>query len=371
MAAFIEQSNWTMALERASTAQTIFLLGATDTGKTTFLAWLANALHDRGRGVAIVDADVGQSSVGPPTTIGFGLVTHPLRAARELAPRGLYFVGSMSPRSHLLPLIVGTKRMVDRGHALGVDHVLVDTTGLIGGDVGRALKQHKISLVSPDLILCLQRAGECESILRAYRHCHRPQVVRLEASSACRRRGVEERRLYRENRLRRYFASARPLTLQVDELNIVDAPIWGGVPLKASEQAHLVGRGLSGVLWAEQNGDELLLITQERLSSQRVAEIEQAEGMRVRTWMASELPGTLLGLLDKGGETLGLGLLQGIDFAHPTMAMLAPRCEGEIAGIKWSRTRVGPAGELNAELSYALHRIQSSRGGQRPPKEVL
>ncbi|MBI3328252.1 MAG: hypothetical protein HYZ81_16305 [Nitrospinae bacterium] len=364
MAAFLEQSDWTLALERAYTAQTIFLLGATDTGKTTLLTWLANALHTRGRRVAIIDADVGQSSVGPPTTIGLGLVAHPLQTVRELAPQALYFVGSISPRSHLLPLLVGTKRMLDRGRALGVDHVLVDTTGFISGDVGRVLKQHKISLVAPDVILCVQRAGECEGILRAYRHSRRPQVLRLEASSACRRRGMEERRLYREHCLRQYFAEARPLTLHVDALNIVDAPLWGGAPLKTPERAHLTQGGLAEVLWVEQCGDELRVITRERLSVQRVAEIERAAGMRVRTWVASELQGTLLGLLDAAGETLGVGLLQGIDFAEPKIVLLAPRCAGEVAGIQWSRTRVGPRGELSAGLSDAPQRSKPTRGGQ-------
>lgn len=353
MAAFIEQSSWPQAIERASTAQTIFLLGATDTGKTTLLSWLANALHARGRRVAIVDADVGQSSIGPPTTIGLGLMEHPIRTMREIAPKGLYFVGSVSPRSHLLPLIVGTKQMVERARALGVDHVLVDTSGFISGDVGRTLKQHKISIVAPDVILCLQRAGECEGILRAYRHSHRPQVLRLEASGACRRRSMEERRLYREKCLRQYFAGARPLTLPLDTLNILDAPIWGGMALDATERMHVARRGLAEILWVEKNGGELLLIVQDRLSARCVAEIEQAEGMRVRTWVASEVKGTLLGLVGEGGETLGLGLLQGLDFACQKILVRAPRCDGTIAGIQWSRTRVGPRCDVRVGLPHA------------------
>jgi len=364
VAAFLEQADWTLALECAYTAQTIFLLGATDTGKTTLLTWLANALHTRGRRVAIIDADVGQSSVGPPTTIGLGLLARPLPTVRELAPQALSFVGSISPRAHLLPLLVGTKRMLDRARALGVDHVLIDTTGFISGDVGRVLKQHKISLVDPDVILCVQRAGECEGILRAYRHRRKPQVLRLEASRACRRRGMEERRLYREHCLREYFANARSVTLHVDALNIVDAPLWGGAPLKARERARLAQGGLAEMLWVEQCGDELRMITRERLSAQRVAEIERAEGMRVRTWVAAELQGTLLGLLDATGETLGVGLLQGIDFAQPTIVLLAPRGAGEVAGIQWSRTRVGPRGELSADLSHAPQRSKPTRGGQ-------
>jgi len=41
------------------------LLGATDTGKTTLIRQLACSLALHGR-TAIIDCDVGQSSIGPP-----------------------------------------------------------------------------------------------------------------------------------------------------------------------------------------------------------------------------------------------------------------------------------------------------------------
>ena len=113
MARFIEQPSWKAALDDLRQARTILLLGATDTGKTTFLTWLANILLVQERRIAIVDADVGQSSLGPPTTIGLSVVTEPFQRLQELPPATLYFVGATSPRGHLVPMIVGTKRLVD------------------------------------------------------------------------------------------------------------------------------------------------------------------------------------------------------------------------------------------------------------------
>ncbi len=284
----MEQPHWKRVLESIQTAQTIFFLGASDSGKTTFLTWVANALHAQERRVCVVDTDVGQSSVGPPTTIGLGLVSQQMRRAQDLAPVSLYFVGATSPRGHLLPMLVGTKRLVDRGRALGMDHVLIDTSGFVSGPVGRTLKQHKISLVAPDVVICLQRADECEGILQAYRRSHTPQILRLEASIACRQRSVGERRAYRARALQRYFARTKPLTLQWDALNLIDTP------------SRLVG----------------------------------------------EWQGTLLGLLDEAGETLGLGLLQRLDCARHHMVLRAPHIQQSIAGIRWSWTRLGPHGAL-------------------------
>ena len=91
VAGLIEQPSWKSALDDLRQARTILLLGATDTGKTTFLTWLANILLAQERRIAIVDADVGQSSLGPPTTIGLSVVTAPFERLQELPPSEVIF----------------------------------------------------------------------------------------------------------------------------------------------------------------------------------------------------------------------------------------------------------------------------------------
>lgn len=333
-------------MEDLQQARTILLLGATDTGKTTFLTWLANTLLGQGRRIALVDADVGQSSLGPPTTIGLGVVDRPFQNLQGVTPAALYFVGSTSPRGHLLPVIVGTKRLVDHAQRMGVDRVIIDTCGFIGAEGGQALKHYQIGLVNPDVVVCLQRACECERILRAFRYCQRPHLLRLRASQACRRRGMEERRLHRQQVLRRYFAEPKVVTLPWDDLNLVEAPVGGGVALDVERDMPCGRLSKPAILWAERREGELHVIVQSYLPPHTVAELERAVGMRIRTWLAEELRGTLLGLLDEAGEALGIGVLRHISFAdHRIEVLTAAGIEG-VLGVQWSRTRVGPGGEL-------------------------
>jgi polynucleotide 5'-hydroxyl-kinase GRC3/NOL9 len=340
------QPRWEVALEDLQQARTILLLGATDTGKTTFLMWLANTLQAQGRRIAIVDADVGQSSLGPPTTIGLGWVAQPFQSLQELTPAALYFVGSTSPRGYLLPVTVGTKRMVDRAQKIEVDQVIVDTCGFISADGGQALKRYQIDLVHPDVVVCLQRASECEPILVAFRYRQRPRILRLRASPACRRRDMEERRLYRERSLRQYFAKPKIVTLSWDDLNLIEAPMGGGAAFDVEPHMPHGHVRLPEILWAERRDGELYVVLQAGLSSDAVAELERAAGMRIRTWLAEELHGTLLGLLDEAGEALGIGILRHIHFAqHRIEVLTAEGIEG-ILGIQWSRTRMGSGGEL-------------------------
>ena len=52
------------------------ILGGSDTGKTTLAAALTKLLAKH-QPVGIVDADIGQSHIGPPTTAGWAVVDNP------------------------------------------------------------------------------------------------------------------------------------------------------------------------------------------------------------------------------------------------------------------------------------------------------
>lgn len=106
----------------------ILVLGVSDTGKSTFTRYLANQVLMRRRSVAIVDADVGQSSSALPTTIALGVPDKTFHSFSEVSPRKMYFVGSTSPLGHLLSMLGGTKLMLE---AAAQDFVIIDTTGLI------------------------------------------------------------------------------------------------------------------------------------------------------------------------------------------------------------------------------------------------
>jgi polynucleotide 5'-hydroxyl-kinase GRC3/NOL9 len=327
------------------------LLGASDTGKTTFLTWLAMTLQAQGHRVAIVDADVGQSSLGPPTTVGLGVVDRPFQNLQELPPVALYFVGSTTPRGHFVPMIVGTRRMVDRAQALAVDRLIVDTCGFIGAEGGQILKQAQIALVRPDVVVCFQRRRECENILAAYRSRQRPRILRFYPSHVCRHRDVGERRLNREQALRRYFAAPQVLPLSWDNLNLVETPLWRGEAFDVARVLRHQQSNLPKILWAERHAGELRLVTDLPPSPHAVVELGRATGMRVQTWPAEAFRGTLLGLLDAEGDALGVGVLRHVHFADHNIEVLAAEGLESIRGIHWSHLVMGPNGVLQRASS--------------------
>jgi polynucleotide 5'-hydroxyl-kinase GRC3/NOL9 len=226
-----------LALEAAAQARVTLVLGTSDTGKTSLTARLAGELAARGARVAVVDADVGQSEIGPPTTVGLGRVTGSLGRLGDAEVIALEFIGDTSPVRSIRETADATGRLVRQALEAGFERVLVDTGGLVAGPLGVALKRAKVRAANPDLVLVLQRRDESEPIARALEGDGR-RVLRLAPSPAVVRRTATRRREHREARLRDYFARAHSVALSTARVPLRDRR---GRPLMEIAEGLLVG----------------------------------------------------------------------------------------------------------------------------------
>ncbi|WP_298271820.1 polynucleotide 5'-hydroxyl-kinase [Geobacter sp.] len=185
---------------------TTLLLGATDSGKSTLVRWLVGSLAAAGTAVALVDADVGQSALCLPGTVGMALFRTPHDVA-EYRCGEFSFLGSANA-ARIIPALAGaTGRLAARARH-EAPALIIDTTGLIDGIPGVALKVGKIRETRPDRVVAIQHEGECEPILS---HLGSTGVFRLLPSPHVTRRSPEARARRRRMRLAAYFARA-PLT---------------------------------------------------------------------------------------------------------------------------------------------------------------
>ena len=186
--------------------QIVLVIGATDVGKSTFCRFLIEQGVTSGLRIGFVDADVGQSQIGPPTTIGLKVFSpndstdNPTEVEGE--PDALYFVGWTSPERHLLQCVAGTRLMVDAALKTGADLIIVDTTGYIEGDTAVVLKQHKIELVKPTHLICLHRSRELETIVAPFEGNDTIQTHRLLPHRNVTSKSDDFRRKHRESSLR-------------------------------------------------------------------------------------------------------------------------------------------------------------------------
>ncbi|MBN1659454.1 MAG: hypothetical protein JXA93_13705 [Anaerolineae bacterium] len=203
---------------------TIVVVGASDTGKSTLARYLFMRLCRVGVRAAYLDADVGQSTLGVPTTQTVALAS---RAGEDTfpprGPRASFFLGDITPRGHLLPAVVGVRRLADQARAWGAGVTVVDTTGLVdAAQGGKALKQWKIELLAPELVIGLQRERELEPILWPLRRDGRVRVAELAVMPQVTYRPREARVAHRAGRLAGYFAGARTQVVNLRRTAVYD-----------------------------------------------------------------------------------------------------------------------------------------------------
>lgn len=183
----------------------VFLLGESDSGKTTFAKTLVTKAIQEGILVSWVDADIGQSTIGPPTCIGLSFFSPELS---EFKISALYFVGNTSPHGRFVPLIIGTKKLVEFASKES-DLIVIDTTGAVTGEFGQTLKYQKILSCKPNYLLAFQKEKELENIVDSIKNFNFLKIYFMEILENIRVRTREERAKNRQEKFKLYFRDSK------------------------------------------------------------------------------------------------------------------------------------------------------------------
>jgi len=294
--------------------RTVLVIGGAAAGKSSFCRYLAQALLERRAEVAVVDADIGQSSLGPPTMVTLGYVTSPGDFS-TVAPAAFYFVGSTGPIGRFLPLVIGTASLAREARAA---FVIIDTTGLVHGS-GRVLKNYKIEAVRPDVIVAVERRNELAAIRMANRHV---PILKIEPSRKAHGKDDYEKIEVRRRSYARHFAGARSLELPHGSLIFQRTALFSGTPFE-----------LEGAVYAERSSEGILIV------GAPLASPADSKGLA-----AGFERNLLCGVADARGRCLGLGIIDRIDFAAGTIALLTPVERDKVRIVQFGDAYVTPEG---------------------------
>lgn len=240
----------------------LMVLGNPDVGKSTFSRFLYQRLCAVFRHVAYLDGDPGQSTLGPPGTMTLALAAE---GEDAFPPRGRIwrsFVGSISPRGHMLQVLTGAARLTAAARMAGVQAVIYDSTGFVqpvGG--GAHLKLAKIDLLRPAFLLALQQERELETLLIPLRRSQHLRVLDLPPSPAAHQRERSMRQAHRVVQYARYFANAHSLKVKWPQFAVFPSPDFGPNLLVALEDADGFTIGLGIVEEVNREGWGVILQT--------------------------------------------------------------------------------------------------------------
>ncbi len=196
------------------------ILGSVDTGKTTLALVLARQLAAR-QAVGIIDADVGQSHIGPPATVGWAVIDRDLSQQVDLSHLvaiGISFVGDITPVGHLLQLTAAIVQGVQQLSKV-TEVIIIDTPGFVRGPAAAALWWTVHQVLTPVLILAVQRSDELSDILAGLRTSGCP-IERIICPGEIPTKSPAERCRYRQDQFDRYLRDSCLYSINVSEVAV-------------------------------------------------------------------------------------------------------------------------------------------------------
>lgn len=323
---------WKKLARRIVTAKQLALvIGSADTGKSTFCRFLTDFAVAEGLKVGFVDADIGQSQVGPPTTIGLKCFAPEMETPLEIDgdADALYFVGAASPRRNLLEVVTGTRLMVDAARDAECDFIVVDTTGYVHENAAIVLKQHKIELLRPNHLVCIGRSTELEQITAGYSQQTWLTVHHLLPHPRVRSKSNKARTRHRKSRLGTYFADSTVQRVPFEQIRGGRTPFFIGRIANEKELEILTRLTETEVHHAEWGKRTLCLIASVHLPKSAIAALKNYLSLeRVTTEVRSAFTKRLVGLIGTSGDILSIGIIEELDFQKRELSI---RCKPEVA----------------------------------------
>jgi polynucleotide 5'-hydroxyl-kinase GRC3/NOL9 len=191
------------------------VLGDVDVGKSTLSTYLANVCFDHGIQTSVIDGDVGQADIGPPTTTSSSTASNHILNLQDLRPDRSRFIGDTSPASVSAKLIQSITYLRDEIRASG-ELIILNTDGWVRDEEAVRYKLQLLNNLKPNLILGLSSNNELDPILDLQQYA----TLRLEASPFARTRTREERRKTREEGYRRFLQNPKHLDLDVNTIKL-------------------------------------------------------------------------------------------------------------------------------------------------------
>jgi polynucleotide 5'-hydroxyl-kinase GRC3/NOL9 len=321
---------------------TVMVVGGVDSGKTSFCAYLANRALKESRNVTMIDADLGQSDVGPPSTIGSCRLAKPMIDPFEIGAESICFIGVTSPSGAVSKVIEGIADMKEKALKRGVGVLIINTDGWIEGEDAVRYKVALAKQIKPNLLIGIQEQGELTFLLGALTES---QNLVVESSPAVRKRDREERKLLRELGYKKYLKGARTESFPLRWIRVAGVAFGTGVP-SSLERVKRIEELLGATpLYCEETANFVFIVLdrEQWVDEEVMKGLEQKLNRKVKVVREGDEEGLLVALHDVKENFLGIGVLEGIDYERRVVRVYTPVRKG-VASLIVGRVKLDRKG---------------------------
>lgn len=331
----------------------VMVIGGIECGKTTLSTILGNIAYSKGLKVAIIDGDVGQSDIGPPTFISMGFLKKNILELREVEVEDLVFIGDTTPYMYTTQISYGIRRLVESALSKGANLVIIDTDGWFKGVAALNYKVQMLEIVQPHIVLVLS-SGNVKELLKLEKL--KFNIKFLKAPQHRRERSREDRRRLRERAYTVYFKNAKRLKVKVDDIVWVNTLMFKGRRLTREELSTLKSEsGIKhNILYGEIIDNRMVLVLDgviaEEERSNIVSTVKKLYGLdhcivRVKGFEK----GLIACIVGERLKHLSPAIIEDIDFSSGVLILYTP-WQKDVLGIQVGRVRLEVNGDRVVEV---------------------
>lgn len=301
----------------------VVVLGATDSGKSSFSTYLANVALNGGRKVALIDGDLGQSDIGPPGTLGLSMLKRPIIDPSNLQPDDAVFIGITSPQSVVGRVISGLVRLKEKALRMGSELIIVNTDGWVEGEDAINYKRQLIKALSPTFTVIMHGREESQSLLKSLKEDN-ANILLAESPEKIKKRDRETRKAIRETLYRRYLRNAKIYSIPLGWIKIDGNLAIRGRP--DQNQKKMFEEILDGkVVYCESLQDHIVLVLKSKalLSDEEKNRISAELNKPAKIIFEGSEKGLIASLEDDEERFLGIGIIHCIDYERGVIKVYA------------------------------------------------
>ena len=194
----------------------IIIIGPSNSGKSTLSLYMANVFISHGLRPLLIDADVGQGDLAPPTCMGAAVMNFPEVDLWKVKTNFTCFIGGIQPIGYESKIISNIRQQLDT--SLKHDLSIINTDGYIKGN-GLLHKIDLMKKIKPDCIIYLGDASMDRNLMELFSQLPRNLKMNFmygERQGAVNNRSLAERYAKRMKTFCKFLTKDKIVMMKLD-----------------------------------------------------------------------------------------------------------------------------------------------------------